>query len=117
MVCTIVAWGYASGKFVQRRDSLYVGLVERVVELEKTNAKVLEALEQEDTARKEMNERVNTALGNLQTSDRLTAQEMALRIERSNERHEEVVGRLRTLEGTASDLQRQIDKHHGTATR
>lgn len=98
---SLVLWGFASGRWVQKREDADSDL-----------RKLAKDLRTEDANIVAFKERVNTDLGRLELRMGADKELMTLRFQRSDERHQTLEERVENLERFARDLQRQIDQRH-----
>lgn len=109
----LIVWGFASGKFLQKRDDVVEDVRRRVAALAERVAANENRITEGDKARHSFIDRVNAELGRLRHKYELISQRMSIDEKHHDGRHAQIEIRLSRLEGQISDLQRQIDLLRG----
>lgn len=105
-----IVWGFASGKFLQKRDDevddlrrRVSGLAERVT----TNERSISDLKD---ASSKLREEANASLGRLQHKYELLEERVSVQKSHSDERYERLAAALGKIEEHLSHMQRQLDQ-------
>lgn len=110
LVSAILVWGFASGRWAQKRESDHQTLAEQVAAY----------VREEDSARRALVDRVTTDLGRLELMIKFNDEKQQLRFARVDElmaalehRFDRLNIRANELQRQVSELQRQLDQQHG----